>query len=490
MFAKRLKKQFLSINNSIESFFNQIKQLFEKIKKTKFDPNNRAFLIFGLIVILIFTLFSIPSFYDKNIIKSKIKNQIYNLYDVEIRFNEKLNFSLLPKPHFVTKNFSIIDEDKEIAKVKNFKVYISNKSYFAFNDINIKDLILNKAEFHLNEKNINFFKKFLFTDPSENKVVIKNSKIFYKDLNDDVLFISKIFESKFFYDYNKLENNLLSKNEIFNLPFNLKVKNNYFNKKISINLDSNQIRLRASNETNYKDDVKNGLVDIGLINKNTKFNYQLDKKSIKFNSIEKDLYSGRIDFKPFYFSSKLNYENLSLKKIIKNKSFLIELLKSEILNNENLNINLDLNIKNILDSDKLKDLSVKVEIIEGNLSFSNSELKWNDNIKIKLSQSFLDISDNDISLFGKLIFEFKDIQNFYRFYQVKKINRKKLKKIEIDFVYSLIGNDFRFDNPKIDNSISEDLEKLIENFNNKKVRVFNKITFKNFLNDFFSAYAG
>ena len=37
MFAKRLKKQFLSINNSIESFFNQIKQLFEKIKKTKFN---------------------------------------------------------------------------------------------------------------------------------------------------------------------------------------------------------------------------------------------------------------------------------------------------------------------------------------------------------------------------------------------------------------------------------------------------------------------
>ena len=68
MFANRLKKQFLSINKSIESFFNQIKLLFIKVKKSKFDPNNKAFLLFGLIVILIFTLFSIPSFYDKNII--------------------------------------------------------------------------------------------------------------------------------------------------------------------------------------------------------------------------------------------------------------------------------------------------------------------------------------------------------------------------------------------------------------------------------------
>ena len=490
MFAKRLKKQFLSINNSIESFFNQIKQLFIKIKKTKFDPNNRAFLIFGIIVILIFTLFSIPSFYDKNIIKSKIKNQIYDLYNVEIKFNEKLNFSLLPKPHFVSKNFSIIKENKEIAKVKNFKVYISNENYFSFNDINIKDLIFNKAEFNLNKKNFNFFKKFLFTNPSENKVVIKNSKIFYKDLNDDVLFISKIFDSKFSYDYNKLENILQSKNEIFNLPFNLIIKNNYFKKKIFINLDSSQIRLKASNEISYKNDIKQGLLDMNLINENTKFEYLLDKKSIKFNSLEKDFYKGQIDFKPFYFSSSLNYENFSLKKVTKNKSLLIEFIKSEILNNENLNLDIDINVKNLLDSDKLKDLSLKIEVVEGNISLSNSEIKWDNDLNIKLTQSFLDINENDIKLLGKLIFEFKDIQNFYKFYQVKKGNRKKIKNIEIDFIYSLTGNDFRFDNLKIDNNFMGDLEKLIESFNSKNVRVFNKITFKNFLNNLFSVYAG
>ena len=49
----------------------------------------------------------------------------------------------------------------------------------------------------------------LFTDPSEYKITIKNSKIFYKNLAGDVLFISKIFESEFFYDYNKLENNFI-----------------------------------------------------------------------------------------------------------------------------------------------------------------------------------------------------------------------------------------------------------------------------------------
>ena len=34
------------------------------------------------------------------------------------------------------------------------------------------------------------------------------------------------------------------------------------------------------------------------------------------------------------------------------------------------------------------------------------------------------------------------------------------------------------------------LEDYIENFNNKKNRFFNKITFKNFINEFLKAYAG
>ena len=42
---KKIKKQFLSINDSIESSFNKIKPLFFKIKKFKFDPNSKEFLI-------------------------------------------------------------------------------------------------------------------------------------------------------------------------------------------------------------------------------------------------------------------------------------------------------------------------------------------------------------------------------------------------------------------------------------------------------------
>ena len=48
----------------------------------------------------------------------------------------------------------------------------------------------------------------------------------------------------------------------------------------------------------------------------------------------------------------------------------------------------------------------------------------------------------------------------------------------------------KFDNPKVDGKQNPDLEEFLGNFNTKSSRIFNKVKFKNFVNSFFSAYAG
>ena len=75
-FSKKFKKQFLSINDSIESYFNQLKFFIFHFKKTKLSENNRLFLTIGTLVILTLSYFLIPTFYNKNLIQSEIKNQI------------------------------------------------------------------------------------------------------------------------------------------------------------------------------------------------------------------------------------------------------------------------------------------------------------------------------------------------------------------------------------------------------------------------------
>ena len=114
---------------------------------------------------------------------------------------------------------------------------------------------------------------------------------------------------------------------------------------------------------------------------------------------------------------------------------MIDLIKSEILNNKNLNANLSFNVKDITNIAELENLFLNVNIEEGNIGLSNSSLMWKDDLKIILTESLLTHnSDSEIDLIGKLTIQFKDIDNFYRSYQVKKNHRKKIKELQIDFI--------------------------------------------------------
>ena len=114
---KKIKKQILSINDLIESNFNKLKYFNQNYKKIIFNKDNRVFLGIGIAVILTLFYFLMPTFYNKNIIQAQIQNQILKNYNIEIQYNEKINYGLLPKPHFSAKNLSILRGEKKIGLV-------------------------------------------------------------------------------------------------------------------------------------------------------------------------------------------------------------------------------------------------------------------------------------------------------------------------------------------------------------------------------------
>ena len=81
-----------------------------------------------------------------------------------------------------------------------------------------------------------------------------------------------------------------------------------------------------------------------LFSKSKIFNYVIKKNSLSFNSVDDD-FKGELDFKPFYFISDLNFNYLDFNKIFRNDSILLNILNSEILNNQNLNAQLNFNVK-------------------------------------------------------------------------------------------------------------------------------------------------
>ena len=116
---------------------------------------------------------------------------------------------------------------------------------------------------------------------------------------------------------------------------------------------------------------------------------------------------------------------------------------------------------------------------------------WKDDLRIVMKDGLVNYDSGEISLIGKLIIDVKNIENFYKSFQIKKVYRKDIKEIQLDFFYNLNNNKFQFDNVVIDKKISNaKINKFIDKYNSNSKVFSNKISFKNFINNFFKNYSG
>ena len=168
----------------------------------------------------------------------------------------------------------------------------------------------------------------------------------------------------------------------------------------------------------------------------------------------------------------------------------MDLIHSEIFNNKNLNLDLVFNIKDIVNVDELNNLILKIGIEQGIISPSNSSIMWKDDLKIQLRDSIVIYDQENLNLIGNVFIDIKDINDFYKSFQVKKNDRKEIKTIEFDFNYDLNKRKITLDNFRIDNKSNEKIEKFISDVNSKEKIFLNKIKFKNFVSNFFSIYSG
>ena len=104
--------------------------------------------------------------------------------------------------------------------------------------------------------------------------------------------------------------------EVFNIPFKLDILKDVFNEDKNIKLSSKKIRLDIETSVKYDEAEITGFFDIVSINKKNLFTYIIKDNSLNFLSSEKN-FIGEVNFKPFYFSTDLNFNYLSQKKYFK-----------------------------------------------------------------------------------------------------------------------------------------------------------------------------
>ena len=490
-----LKKTNLLINSLLEKNLNKLNFLFYKNKLFGFTQLKRLIIFVFIILSLGLSYLSIPYLYNKDQINIKIKNQLLKKFNLNFTFSNNVDYNLLPWPNFTFQNVSISGKDQNFADFQKMKIYVSLKNLFLLKNIKTDNIFIEYGNFNLNKKNYNFFIDFLDNKFLETSFEIKNSNIFYRNIENDVLFINKINHMIYYYDSRELKNTLYTENEIFNIPYSLTLQNNINDKKIFSKINLTLLKLQIENEIEYSNNKKIGLINL-IYNKNKSgANYQIDKETFILNFFDKSAnqnfnYTAKLNFTPFYLSLSGKTNKLDLEKLLNINSFFAQIFKTEILNSKNLNINTNIIAKKILPYSDLINLDAKIKIEEGLIDFDNTKFSWLDYAKFQITDSLLYVNNNHLILDGKMSIDINNFNEIYQFLQTPRNHRLELRKIEFYFNYNFDQQIINFSDIKIDNYKNQEVNNTLNKFISKNNKIQNRIHFKNLMNKVFKVYAG
>ena len=490
-FVKSLNKIYLSINNLLKKNLNKLNfNNFSKIARS-----NNFFFIFVALIILFVSYLSIPNIYTKAKIHTELKKQLLEKFNLNFKFSQNLNYKFLPRPHFTNEDTIILNDQNEISKIKNLKIYVSLENLFSLKNIKVNNVILEDANINLNNQNYDFFLELLKADFKNNSFEIRDSNVFFKTEDDEVLFINKIINMKYFYDFKNLNNIVVSKNEIFNIPYQLELFVDRTKKKIFSELSLNLLKLKIENELDYSRNIKNGSTHLTIKQNKSKASYIINKNSLIFNLFDKVnspnfLYKVNINFNPFYSKLQGSTKEIDLSTLFNSNALLAELLKSEILNNINLNFNLDINANKFKKYQGFDDIFLNFKIKEGLIDIDNTKFNWKDYAKFKILDSLIHVKNSELVLDGKLEIIIKDSQEIYKTLLTPKNYRTEIEKIELNFNYNFDQKILKLNDIRVDSVMNKNVNNILKNLTLKSDKLQNKIYFKNMINKAIKSYAG
>ena len=486
-FNIKFSKLVLPITKRIESFFNLL-DYFNKNKKKYLNSwqksvDKKIFFLTISTVIIVIGYFLLPAFYDQAKIKDQLKDQILQEYNFEVQLDENFEYGLFPRPHFFIKDLKIKNDSKFISTSKYTKVYISSKSNFDFNKIKIKNLSFLETEFRIDKSNVNFFANLLKNESINKNIKFTRNKLFYLDENENMIFFSELSKLNYSYQENLL-NKLSAKIEIFNLPVSLKANYDAVKKIFFTKLDIDTLKLNIVNNSNFKTNLLEGELNINYLNKDLKFNYNLKDKNLNFNTVNKK-FSGEINIKPFFLKSNINLENINMKKIFKDDSLVINVLKSEILNNKNFNGKIDIAIDGLNDFNYVDRVTFGIKFEEGEIFLSNLNFIFKNSVTFNINNVSFILDEGDLKFIGSINIGFKNMQNFYSHFQIIRNYRKNIDKISTNFILNFDDRTFEFNELKISGIDKKVSDRYLRKFNSEKKDLFNKVIMRNTVKDFF-----
>jgi len=493
-----MKQIVKSFNNLIKrTIFNVQNKTNNKLRVSNFNKYLITFISF-LFIYLFYLL--IPVLYDKDWIQSNIESKILEEFKINISTSSDISYRILPSPHFLIKDSKILlnnDESKKpIADVKNLKVFFSQKKFFDKKKMILTKLTINNANFSLLRNEIKLLSNYN-AQLSNKKIIIDNSNVFFKDNLNEVFTIIKIKKAILFFDIKEKFNLLNLKGNIFGalFDFNFKGKNDSLQTK-EINFKVKSLKLNIFNQSIIdSNNFNSGKNTISFLNNIIKTKYNVKEKLITFTSDNSRLNSSKINYKgdlsinPFDLNLNIDLGEYKILKLLKFNSVLKEFIKTGLLFNENLSLDLSLKAKTKTLDQIFQNAKINFNIVNGKLNLDDT-IFVNDKIGLlKLVNSDLFVENNGLILRTDILIEVKDSNSLFSFLNTSKKSRKNIKNILINLDYNFLTNQIEFNNIKLDNNeVSNQFLNIIDDLKDNNSN--NLIKSRRILNELFSVYEG
>ncbi len=426
MIFKIMKKKSLSLPFKSNFFKEQ-------------DPFHLV-VVFFIIFFSTAIFFSIPTFYDYKKYNQQIENTINKEFKINMTNLKGISFRFIPSPHLLIKKADLKigkNEKKELSKLKNVKVFISLLDLYNKDIFKIKRLEVKKANFYLNTISLKNFSTHLKKN-IVNKLIIKNSTVFFRDINDEVVLISKFKDFDYKIDFVNNKKVLKINGNVFDSDFELKYLLDYEFPNIqnlSIELKNPNIYFENIIEDNFQkeNNIRKGNLILQFLSQKNNILYKIDDNNIKFSNsnIRNSTFNlkGSLNYKHFYFNLSLDLLENNLTGL---ENYLYLIYKNENLKFENLSGKLRVNLKNI-DHKSLKKGWIQLNFEDSKLKLEDAKFDIGDFAVLTISeyeylennnqilQMKIKIKINNKEKFNRFLFNYKkdklSVENLYFTYQ-------------------------------------------------------------------------
>ena len=470
----------------------------------KFNINTKVIIFSISTLIFIYLLYlSIPSLYKSGRVQKVLSDEILSEFNLNISLSPDITYRILPTPHFSIKDSKLYHPNSkinnELGELKELKIFISQSNFFNKDRIIVKKILIKKANFFIKKENLVFLGELINKKFSDQKVQIKNSKLFFNDKNNNTVFIYSI--NKFIAEYAK-ENgkNIIDVDgEIFKIPLKLYWEKDLIRKHKILKANLKKINIDVLNKSIFEKDKYVYQNEINILSSKFKTNYEIIKNKINFSSNQSMIrntplsYKGIIDLKPLFIKAYSETKTFDMYYILKNSFWFNEIIKAGFIYNDNFNGKISIKSDKISKNKIFDKINLVLNINEGNFDF-NETILINEkigNLKI-LNSSFFE-KDDKIFLEAKAEIDVKNLDNFYKKFLIPKNKRKNFKKLEFIFEFDTVNTNFKvnkinFYNTKNKIVNSEKIDDLVDNYADKRFEYLNSIGFKNFLKEIFYTY--